>query len=148
MTMPEPSSITAADVAAPGMDAATLGQIAAVRPDLWSAILAHLNCYPELAGWIRQRMPAVAEESPAPESIQSAAHRDRWSVPFERATYDLVTSEVQFALDLQVMRERRKSAGARRPSAGGKDHVADTVAPAAGAAKSIKLTTITPPGAG
>ena len=50
----DPASYTAADLADPSIEPATLGNIAAVRQDLWPAILAHPNCYPELAAYIRQ----------------------------------------------------------------------------------------------
>jgi len=58
MTDREPGSFTAEELANPTTDAATLAQAAAVRPDLWSAILANPNCYPELGQWIRQQQGA------------------------------------------------------------------------------------------
>ena len=37
----------------PQFDQATLGQLATARPDLRPAVLAHPNCYPALADWLR-----------------------------------------------------------------------------------------------
>lgn len=153
MLVNEPVNYTVANLADPGIDAATLGQVAAARPDLWAAILAHPNCYPELADWLRQRMPGADERPPAPESAETAAHRvtggDRGSVPFEQVqSHQLASMEHQVARALRMLKERRgsldpsvqqMSAGAKQLAAGAKDYVTNTVAPAAaGAAKSIQ----------
>ncbi|UQN15460.1 variant leucine-rich repeat-containing protein [Gulosibacter sp. ACHW.36C] len=69
MTDREPGSFTAEELASPSTDAATLARAAAVRPDLWSAILANPNCYPELGDWIRQQQ-GVQNVPPAQQQNQ------------------------------------------------------------------------------
>lgn len=71
MTDREPGSFTAEELASPTTDAATLARAAAVRPDLWSAILANPNCYPELGDWIRQQQSAQ-NQRPTPHQQQAA----------------------------------------------------------------------------
>lgn len=67
----DPASYTAADLADPTIAPATLGQIASVRPDLWPAILAHPNCYPELAAFIQQHSaPESGDQSGVSEAAQ------------------------------------------------------------------------------
>lgn len=53
------SSFTAAELSDPTIAAATLGQLSGERPDLWPAILAHPNCYPQLTQYIHQRMASM-----------------------------------------------------------------------------------------
>ncbi|WP_282852571.1 hypothetical protein [Gulosibacter sediminis] len=71
MTDREPGSFTAEELASPTTDAETLARAAAVRPDLWSAILANPNCYPELGDWIRQQQSAQ-NQRPTPHQQQAA----------------------------------------------------------------------------
>ena len=49
MSEPDLSNYSAESLADPNVDAVTLGRLASTRPDLWSAILAHPNVYPDLA---------------------------------------------------------------------------------------------------
>ncbi|WP_298039158.1 hypothetical protein [uncultured Microbacterium sp.] len=64
----EPSTCTAADLLDPNIPSATLGAVATARPDLWSMILAHPNCYPALAAHIQQHLPSlrVPQQATAP----------------------------------------------------------------------------------
>ncbi|WP_105036567.1 hypothetical protein [Cryobacterium aureum] len=78
---PEPFSYTLADLADPGVEPATLGHIATARPDLWSVILTHPNCYPELADWLRQRMPRADEQTPARGWVEPSAQRTARRAP-------------------------------------------------------------------
>ncbi len=70
MTMREPSTYTAAELADPSIPATTLGQLASVRPDLLPAILAHPNCYPELTQWIHQQAPSTPAHNGGPHQDQ------------------------------------------------------------------------------
>jgi len=53
----------------PSVDQAALAQLAGSRPDLHAAILAHPNCYPELADWIKQTNPAAAAQRVAADPV-------------------------------------------------------------------------------
>lgn len=122
MNSRETSSYTESDFADPGIDAATLRQVATARADLRSAILAHPNCYPELTDWLRQRIRAADEQPPAPGPTATAAP-EPLEVP--RRSQDP---------SVQPM-----SAGAKQLAAGAKAYFSSTVAPAAaGAARSIQ----------
>jgi len=57
------------DLANPNIDQTTLAQLAQFRPDLWSGVLNHPNCYPDLATWIRQRSAARPTFAPTTSSI-------------------------------------------------------------------------------
>lgn len=48
----------------PNLSAQELFELASSQPELWEQILAHPNCYPDLANWIRQQ-PAFAPMPPA-----------------------------------------------------------------------------------
>lgn len=65
MTTRDPSTYTAGEIAHPSVDAATLAQVASLRPDLWASILANPNCYPELAQWIQQQQPGILPQQVA-----------------------------------------------------------------------------------
>lgn len=69
----DPASYTAQDLANPEIDPATLGQIAGVRQDLWPAILAHPNCYPELARFIQDNTPSAPQGAPYTQSTPQGA---------------------------------------------------------------------------
>ncbi|WP_119695826.1 hypothetical protein [Microbacterium halotolerans] len=49
----------------PQFDQATLGHLATARPDLRPSVLAHPNCYPELADWLRAHGVQAASAPPA-----------------------------------------------------------------------------------
>lgn len=153
--MREVSSYTVEDLANPGIDAATLGQLASARPDLSGAILAHPNCYPELANWLSQGMQANDEQPPAPVPNETAGQMvtsvEHGSVALKQTKGDnLGMNEYQNPMPPTLVDERRKSldpsvqqmsAGARQVAAGAKDYFANTVAPAAvGVTKSIQHT--------
>ena len=74
MTQRDPSTFTVADLADPTLDLATLGAVASVRPDLWSSILAHPNCTPELTAYIQKYSPTpIAPAAPvAPSPVAEA----------------------------------------------------------------------------
>ena len=75
MPLPDPSSLTYEQLADPNIDQTTLAQLAAARPDLWPAIMAHPNCYPELTAWIWQQTPVSTPSNvstPQPASQSSA----------------------------------------------------------------------------
>ncbi|WP_010205324.1 variant leucine-rich repeat-containing protein [Salinibacterium sp. PAMC 21357] len=148
MTAPEPASFTLADLADPSVPAATLGQLAGSRPDLWNAIVAHPNCYPGLAEWIGQQTqnpappPTAAEQSPQP--VPEA----EWTARFSREQgREPLLSEYHAAVAAgEIITERKASdvsveqmaAGAKQMASGAKQYFTKTVAPAAsGAAKSI-----------
>lgn len=61
---PDRPNFTVEDISDPALDAQTLRELAATRPDLWSAILSHPNTYPELAAYIRQQMHDQAAPQP------------------------------------------------------------------------------------
>ena len=63
MTERDLSTYTERDLADPAIEPATLGHLATARPDLRPAILAHPNCYPALAEWLRARVPADQQAS-------------------------------------------------------------------------------------
>ena len=62
----EVQNLTLGDLANPNIDQASLAQLAQNRPDLWQGVLAHPNCYPDLAAWIRQRVPTDTGVMPTP----------------------------------------------------------------------------------
>lgn len=69
----DPAALTASDLQNPALSAEQLAQIAAARPDLWEAILAHPNCYAGLSDWIRSNsVPAPTDtgstQSPEPDA--------------------------------------------------------------------------------
>ena len=74
----DPSSVTAADLQNPRIDAETLRHIAVVRPDLRQVILQHPNCHGELANFIYElpvdAPPAPPHLQPYPEPYQSSGH--------------------------------------------------------------------------
>lgn len=152
MTTPEPASFTLADLADPTISAATLGQIAGSRPDLWSAIVAHPNCYPGLAEWIGQQtqnpapQPTAADHNQpaAPQPVSEAEWTERFSSEQGR---EPLLSEYHAAVAAgEIIAERKTgdvsmeqmAAGAKQMASGAKQYFTNTVAPAAsGAAKSI-----------
>src|SRR5690625_4492940 len=52
---PDLSNFTVEDLHDPTVEAHTLQELAATRPDLWPAILNHPNTYPDLAMYIHQK---------------------------------------------------------------------------------------------
>lgn len=52
------------------LNGAQLQQLAGQRPDLWPQILAHPNCYPELAQWIQASMSGPAQSSNPAQPVQ------------------------------------------------------------------------------
>lgn len=64
---PDLSNFTVEDLHDPTVEAHTLQELAATRPDLWPAILNHPNTYPDLAMYIRQKMH---EQAPPPPGGQ------------------------------------------------------------------------------
>ena len=73
MTDRDPASFTPADMLDPSLDGDTLRLLTAKRPDLWPQILEHPNTYPDLANFIRSKMPASAQPAATPEPAFTAA---------------------------------------------------------------------------
>ncbi|NDK32418.1 variant leucine-rich repeat-containing protein [Nesterenkonia haasae] len=71
MTQRDPASYTAEDLTYQSVQPEVLRQVASTRPDLWDDVLAHPNCYPALATFIRQQRgetPPPAVTQPGPQS--------------------------------------------------------------------------------
>ncbi|HJF15004.1 MAG TPA: DUF4870 domain-containing protein [Enteractinococcus helveticum] len=72
----DPSTVTAADLQNPQIDAETLRHIARVRPDLRQVILQHPNCHAELANFIHElpndAPPEPPHMQPYPDPYQSS----------------------------------------------------------------------------
>ena len=73
----------------PSIDANTLRELAAARPDLWPLIVRHPNCYPELGAFLRERMggsgvtpqPSVRQMSAQPPVTRPQATQPRPPAP-------------------------------------------------------------------
>ena len=68
-----PESFTAEALQDPSIPAQTLADVAAVRPDLWQAVLAHPNCYQGLSEWITAQLPVAAapeQQTPEPQASE------------------------------------------------------------------------------
>ena len=74
----DPSTVTAADLQNPNIDAETLRQIALVRPELRQVILQHPNCHAELANFIYElpndTPPDPPHMQPYPDPYQSSGN--------------------------------------------------------------------------
>lgn len=55
----------------PQLSGLQLQELAGQRPDLWPEILAHPNCYPELAQWIQASWAAQAQSTNQPQPVES-----------------------------------------------------------------------------
>lgn len=68
----DPSTVTAADLANPALDAHALHSIAQARPDLWPLIVEHPNTYLALNAWIGQQQavaPTLAPQEPVVAAV-------------------------------------------------------------------------------
>ena len=59
----------------------TLAWIAEQYPNLWPGVLAHPNCYPELAQWIHQSMPPAQNVATGSTPVASNKKSKRWVAP-------------------------------------------------------------------
>ena len=73
MTSVDPFAYTAAHLADPTVDAWTLAQISANRPDLHRFVLVHPNCYPALAAWIMEQSGSSPSHVPRPEGARTGS---------------------------------------------------------------------------
>lgn len=99
------STFTLLQMADPNIEQATLAQIVDTQPELWTAVLAHPNCYPGLSAHIRQHLPTLG-------------------VP------QVLSQPTQFPQD-QPTSVDQMAAGAKQLAAGAKEYFAHTVVPAA-----------------
>ncbi|GAA4119523.1 DUF4870 domain-containing protein [Enteractinococcus coprophilus] len=76
----DPSSVTAADLQNPQIDAETLRTIALARPDLRQVILQHPNCHAELANFIYELPPVNQQEPP---HLQPYPDPAQWSGTYQ-----------------------------------------------------------------
>lgn len=124
MTQPpgEPSSYTAEDLDDPSIDAVTLRNIAAERPDLWPQVLQHPSCYPGLADYIRAQQgpaqPPAAPQAPDPQQ------------PAQPVQFEQQGAGEHFA------------AGARQLAGGAKNYWSNTAAPTVSGAKQNAQQTV------
>lgn len=135
--MPEknPAEYSAEDLAAPDVSAETLAAVAAVRPELWDAILAHPLCYPGLRDWIGQQRQAA----PAPPVVPVTA--EAWSAAFTQqngreatmSEYQAAVADGRIAADKKAMDPslQQIGEGAKQFAAGAKDFITNKMAPAA-----------------
>ena len=72
----DPSTVTAADLQNPQIDAETLRHIALARPDMRQVIRQHPNCHAELANFIHElpndAPPEPPHMQPYPDPYQSS----------------------------------------------------------------------------
>lgn len=138
MTTPKDlSAFTAADLNDATIDPAVLASLTQARPDLWPAILAHPNCYPELGAWIRKHTAPMPQEPQAPAPVTAA----QWSATFQQANgREPSMSEYQAAVNAGLIAQERgprdpsaeqMAAGAKQFATGAKEFFNNRVAPAA-----------------
>lgn len=104
MTQRDPASYTAEELTDPSIDPEVLRHITFVRPDLWDAVLAHPNCYRELAAHIHQ------QRGEQPQTYSPPAEGQPQRQPNQHA--------------------QQTSAGAKTLAAGAKGYFNDTFVPA------------------
>ena len=83
----DPADFTPDELPDPSLNGEDLRQIAAQRPDLWSAILNHPNIYPDLSVYIHQGMQHNAPPPPPPPGPQHQPYEMPDSTEYQRPFY-------------------------------------------------------------
>lgn len=97
MTYISPENYTPEALANSDVSAETLAEIVQTRHDLWAAVAAHPNCYPELSAYIAQYLPTlgVAQEAPVTPSFTGMQAPIQTNAPAANATSPQWTNYAQ-----------------------------------------------------
>lgn len=130
------TEFTQQDLANPGIDQNTLHELANARPDLWQAIAAHPQCYPELRAWIEQNLSYQAAQSNPQQSDQARQLQSEGSFTQAHQTQTENSSSQASQASLSQPEDSHASDalgeiadGAKQAAAGAKQLFSETVVP-------------------
>lgn len=108
MTPGDFSTYTAQDLQDPSIDHEDLQKITVQRPDLWSSVLKHPNCYPELAEYIHSQRPATPQRPSTPPTSQKQFDLSSQVTEAEESHAE-APETTQFEQPTQVVQPQRPS---------------------------------------